>query len=112
MSSPSISTSNLFIFARDQAFFNFFFGDRGSDLAIVKSYEILRSTEVQLNQKAYPGTEVPLGRKVPSSAVPAGQAESNGKPKGRFTLKTANRLSEHMFKTCPLRLTQMTTSLI
>lgn len=44
MSSPSISPSNLFIFARDQAFFKslFFSGDRGSDLGIVKNPEILR----------------------------------------------------------------------
>ena len=40
----SINPSGLFILARDQAFFKtlFFSGDRGSDLGMVKTEEILR----------------------------------------------------------------------
>ena len=42
--SQSINPSGLFILARDQAFFKilFFSGDRGSDLGMVKTEEILR----------------------------------------------------------------------
>ncbi|KAK3745533.1 hypothetical protein QZH41_002902 [Actinostola sp. cb2023] len=44
MSSPTVGPSDLFILARDQAFFKtlFFSGDRGSDLGVVKTPEILR----------------------------------------------------------------------
>ena len=44
MSSPSVTPSNLFILARDQAFFKalFFSADRGHDLGLVQTQEILR----------------------------------------------------------------------
>ena len=44
MTDPSVSTSALFILARDQAFFKtlFFSADRGSDLRCVKTAEIMR----------------------------------------------------------------------
>ena len=44
MSSPSVTPTNLFILARDQAFFKslFFSADRGNDLGLVQTQEILR----------------------------------------------------------------------
>ena len=43
MAEPSVTTSTLFLLARDQAFFRtlFFSADRGSDLGLVKTSEIL-----------------------------------------------------------------------
>lgn len=43
MSSPSVTPTNLFILARDQAFFKslFFSADRGNDLGLVQTQEIL-----------------------------------------------------------------------
>ena len=44
MSSPSVTPTNLFILARDQAFFKalFFSSDRGNDLGLVQTQEIFR----------------------------------------------------------------------
>lgn len=44
MSSPSVTPTSLFVLARDQAFFKalFFSADRGNDLGLVQTQEILR----------------------------------------------------------------------
>ena len=46
---------------------------------LFKSLHSSTSAKVPMGQEAYPRTEVPLGRKVLSSATPVGQAESNSK---------------------------------